>query len=172
MITFGIPGYCTLDEWDFVQVFLQHAYTEHLQMRLVLASIHLIYTLYLRLDDYKRVFGTIVFPQHNLPLLLGARMLHPHLLRHLGRKLADEARVPELRSDTQVFTASHQGVGFAAFGCGGDAVRVEVLLLAAGYGDEAVTHVLVIFHRQIMSRVQGGSCDVPALDNKPIFPRD
>jgi len=57
---------------------------------------------------------------------------------------ADEARVPELRSDSEVFAAAHQGVGFAAFGRSRDAVGVEVLLLAAGERDETGIEVLVV----------------------------
>lgn len=64
-------------------------------------------------------------------------MLYPHLLCQLARKLADKARIPELRRNAQIFTAAHQGVGLAALGGGGDAVGVKVLLFAAGYGDEA-----------------------------------
>lgn len=91
----------------------------------------------LQLDLFERVLGTIVLSQHNLPLLLRTRVLHPYLLCHLVRKLPDEARIPELRCYAQVFATSHQGVGFAAFGRSRDAVRVEVLLLAAGNGNKS-----------------------------------
>jgi hypothetical protein len=57
---------------------------------------------------------------------------------------ANEARVPELRRDSEIFAAAHQGVGLAPFGRGRDAVGVEVLLLAAGEGDEAGIGVLVV----------------------------
>jgi hypothetical protein len=57
---------------------------------------------------------------------------------------ADEARVPELRRDSEIFAAAHQGVGFAALGRGRDAVGVEVLLLAAGKRDEARHEALVV----------------------------
>lgn len=72
-----------------------------------------------------------------LPPLLRRRVLHHHLPPHLAHELLDEARVPEFRGDAQVLAAAHQGVGFAAFGRGRDAVRVEVGLFAAGDGDEA-----------------------------------
>jgi hypothetical protein len=108
-------------------------------------------------------------PQHLPPLRRSRRVAHllvriPHLivLAHevlspplgsdvLDKQLADmslheaanEARVPELRRDSEIFAAAHQGVGLAAFGRGRDAVGVEVLLFAAGEGDEAGIGVLV-----------------------------
>lgn len=91
----------------------------------------------LQFDFFVWVSGAVVLSQHYLPLLLGAHMLHPYFLCHLVRELPDEAWVPEFRSNTQVFTASHQGVGFAAFGRSGNTVRVEVLLLATGNGNES-----------------------------------
>jgi hypothetical protein len=96
------------------------------------------YILYLRLHLLVWIFSAIVLPQHDLPLLLRTCVLNPHLLCHLVRKFANEPRIPELRCYTQVLAAAHQGVGFAAFGRRRDAIRVEVLLLAAGYGNEAV----------------------------------
>ena len=92
---------------------------------------------HLQLHLLVRILGSVVLPQHNLPLLLCARMLHPHLLRHLIRKIANEARIPEFRRDTQVFATSHQGIRFAAFGRSGNAIGVEVLLLATGDGDKS-----------------------------------
>lgn len=109
-------------------------------------------------------------PQHLPPLRRSRRVAHllvriPHLivLAHevlspplgsdvLDKQLADmslheaanEARVPELRRDSEIFAAAHQGVGLAAFGRGRDAVGVEVLLFAAGEGDEAGIGVLVV----------------------------
>ena len=83
----------------------------------------------------------IILPQDNLLFLLLGHVLHPDLLRHVPGKCPDEPRVPELRRNAQVFTASHEGVGFAAFGSGGDAVRVEVLLLAAGCRHKPVVFV-------------------------------
>lgn len=63
-------------------------------------------------------------------------MLHPHLSCPILRELAYKPWIPELRRNTQILAAPHQGVGFAAFGRGGDAVGVEVLLFAARYGNE------------------------------------
>jgi hypothetical protein len=94
------------------------------------------YMLFLCLHFLVRISGAIVLPQHNLPLLLRARMLHPHLLRHLVREFANEPGIPELRCYAQVLAAAHQGVGLAALGRRGNAVRVEVLLLAASYGNK------------------------------------
>ena len=73
-----------------------------------------------------------------LPPLLGSNMLDHHLPRLLLQIPLNKPRIPEFGRDAEVFAAPHQGVGFAAFGGGGDAVGVEVLLFAAGDGDEAV----------------------------------
>lgn len=86
----------------------------------------------------ERILHLIILPYNNLLLLLRRNMLNPDLLRHAGQKLANETGVPEFGRDAQVLAAPHQGVGFAAFGCRWDAVRVEVLLFAAGYGDETI----------------------------------
>jgi hypothetical protein len=88
---------------------------------------------HLHLHLLERVFNLIVLPDHNLPLLLRALMLDPHLPCDLARKLANKPRIPQFARDTQVLAAAHQGVGFAALGRRRDAVGVEVLLLAAGY---------------------------------------
>ena len=64
-------------------------------------------------------------------------MLHKHLASLLGHEAAHEARVPQFTGDTQVLAAAHQCVGLAAFGSGGNAVRGEVVLFAAGDGDES-----------------------------------
>ena len=74
-----------------------------------------------------------------LPPLLRQRMLHHQLPRMLFHEPPYVPGVPELASDAEVFAAAHEGVGFAAFGCGGDAVGVEVALFAAGDGDESVS---------------------------------
>jgi hypothetical protein len=64
-------------------------------------------------------------------------VLDPDLAAVLLLEGAQEARVPELRGDTQVLAAARQGVGLAALGGGGDGVFAEVLALAAGLGYEA-----------------------------------
>lgn len=84
-------------------------------------------------DFLERILRRIVFSQHNLLLLLGSDMLDPHLLCQFTRKLADETRIPEFACNTEIFTAAHKGVGFAAFGGGGNAIGVEVLLFATSY---------------------------------------
>lgn len=71
-----------------------------------------------------------------LPPLLRRRMLHNHLPDMALHEPSNESRIPEFAGDAQVLTAAHQGVGFAALGGGRDAVRVEVLLFAAGDGYE------------------------------------
>ena len=64
-------------------------------------------------------------------------MLDNRLLARFPHEPPNETGIPEFACDAQVLAASHQGVGFAAFGCGRDAVRVEVLLFAARYADES-----------------------------------
>ena len=65
-------------------------------------------------------------------------MLDPDLLRVRSDEGPDEARIPQLAGDAEVFAAAHQRVGFAAFGRGGDAFGAEVVHFAAGDGDESV----------------------------------
>lgn len=64
-------------------------------------------------------------------------MLNKHLARVLGLVLADPARVPKFTRNAEILAAAHQRVRPAAFCSGGDAVRGEVVLFAAGDGDEA-----------------------------------
>ncbi len=89
------------------------------------------------LDLLIRILDTIILAHRNLLLLLRHRMLHPHLLRMLRHVLPYVAWIPQLRRHAQVLAAAHQRVGLAPLGGGGDAVRVEVVLFAAGDGDES-----------------------------------
>jgi hypothetical protein len=107
-----------------------------------------------------RIPHLIVLAHKVLPSPLSGDVLDEKLADMSLHEAADEARVPELRGDSEVFAAAHQGVGFAAFGGGRDAVGVEVLLLAAGEGDEAGIRVLVVL---LYSRV----CRVIALSYRP-----
>lgn len=92
-----------------------------------------------RRDILVRVLQLVVFTHVMLPPPLSSDVLDHHLA-HVGlHEPADESRVPEFGRDSQVFAAAHESVGFAAFGRGGDAVGVEVLLFATGEGDEART---------------------------------
>ena len=59
-------------------------------------------------------------------------MLDPDRLGVRSHELAYETRVPQFRSDAQVFTAAHQGVGLAALGCSRDAIVVEIGLFTTG----------------------------------------
>lgn len=86
-------------------------------------------------------------------------MLHPYLLRIRSNEGADEAGIPQLAGDAEVFAAAHQGVGFAAFGGGGDAVRGEVVHFAAGDGDESVTAEGISFVALLNSREVGDEVD-------------
>lgn len=90
--------------------------------------------LHLRL--LKGVFNDVIFPYHNLPLLLGSCMLDPHFLCLLDGEFADEARIPQLRCDAQVFAAPHEGIGFAALCRRRYSIGVEILLFATGYGNQ------------------------------------
>jgi hypothetical protein len=89
--------------------------------------------IHLHLHLLERVFDLIILPDHNLPLLLGAHMLHPHLLCNLRRELANKPWVPEFARNTQVLAAAHQGIRLAALGGSGDAIGIEILLFAASY---------------------------------------
>lgn len=91
----------------------------------------------LHLNLLERIPGRIILPQHNLPLPLRARVLHPNLLGPLTIELADEPRIPEFRRNAQVLAAAHQRVRFAALGRGGNTVWIKVLLLAARDGHES-----------------------------------
>jgi hypothetical protein len=88
---------------------------------------------HLHLHLLEWVFDLIVLPHHNLPLLLGAHMLHPHLLCDFGREFTNKPWIPEFARDTKILATAHQSIGFAAFGGGRDAIGVKVLLFAAGY---------------------------------------
>lgn len=91
-----------------------------------------------------RIPHLIVLAHKVLPPPLSCDVLHEQLADMGLHEAANEARVPELRRDPEVFAAAHQGVGFAAFGSGRDAVGVEVLLFSAGKRDEAGIGVLVV----------------------------
>lgn len=90
-----------------------------------------------------RIPHLIVLAHEVLPPPLSGDVLDEQFADMSLHEAANEARVPELRRDSEIFAAAHQGVGLAAFGRGRDAVGVEVLLLAAGEGDEAGIGVLV-----------------------------
>lgn len=92
-----------------------------------------------RRDVLVRVLELVVFPHVMLSPPLRRDVLDHHLAHVSLHEPADESRVPEFGRDSQVLAAAHESVGFAAFGRGGDAVGVEVLLFAAGEGDEART---------------------------------
>lgn len=55
----------------------------------------------------------------------------------LRLELADEAWVPELGCNTEVFAAAHEGVALDSLCRSRDTVRVKVLLLAAGNTNQA-----------------------------------
>jgi len=86
----------------------------------------------------ERIPNLRILPQPDLFLLFRVHVLHPYFPDVLFLEFPDEDWVPELACNAQIFTAAEEGVGFAAFGCGGDAIGGEVVLLAAGDGDESI----------------------------------
>jgi hypothetical protein len=87
---------------------------------------------------FERILQLIVLAHEVLSPPLSRNMLH-HQLAHVSlHESTNEPGIPKLGGNSQVFAAAHQRVGLAALGRGGDAVGVEVLLFAAGEGDEAV----------------------------------
>ena len=83
-----------------------------------------------------RISRLIIFAESDLALLLGHDMLDPYFFRVLFEKVAEETGVPELRSHAKIFAATHESIGLAAFGCGWDAVAVEIVLFTAGDGHQ------------------------------------
>ena len=69
-------------------------------------------------------------------LLFGPRVFYEDLYAMFRLELPDEAGVPELARDAKVFAAAHERVALARLRCGGNAIRVEVLLLSTGNTDE------------------------------------
>lgn len=90
------------------------------------------------LDLLERIPELVILTHPMLPSLLGDLVFYNHLFAHVSHEALDESWVPEFGCHAQVLAAAHQGVGLAAFGGGGDAVRVEVGLFAAGYADQTV----------------------------------
>lgn len=90
-----------------------------------------------RSNVLERVFQLVVLAHVVLSPPLGSDVLHHHLAHVSFHEAANESGIPELGGDSQVFAAAHERVGLAAFGCGGDAVGIEILLFATGEGDEA-----------------------------------
>lgn len=114
-----------------------------------------------------RVSHLIILAHEVLPPPLGRDVLDEELADMGLHKAANEARVPELRRDPEVFAAAHQGVGFAALGRGWDAVGVEVLLLAAGEGYEAGIGVLVVLQYFNVYEITL----LPSTADETVFPR-
>jgi hypothetical protein len=134
---------------------------------------HIIYTQpclskILHLNLLIRILDRIILPNHHLSLLLRAHMLNPHLPRRLAGKLANKPRIPEFASNAQVLAAAHQRVGFTSLGRRRDAVGVEILLLAARYGYEAVRCCV----SDVAIRGREDSNNLPTLNNQSIFSRD
>ena len=76
-------------------------------------------------------------------LLFDPRVFYEDLYAMLRLELPDEAGVPELARDAEVFAAAHERVAFARLRRGRDAIRVEVFLLSAGNTDEPADAMLL-----------------------------
>lgn len=85
----------------------------------------------------ERILYFVIFPHVMLPSLLGGNVLDECLFSVLRHELLDIPWIPQLGSNTQVFTAPHQGVGLAALCRRGNTVRVEVLLFTSRYRHQA-----------------------------------
>ena len=130
-----------------------HKWSQHLSPRTQLASHSSLLTAHFptiySLSDPKplrfleRMPYRIILPHPNLLLLLRHHVLHPDLLPVLRYEFPDESRVPQFTGDADVFATTHQRVGFAAFGRGGDGIGREVVHLAARDGYESVYAVSV-----------------------------
>jgi hypothetical protein len=83
------------------------------------------------------ILQLVVLSHKVLSPLLRHDMLDNHLLGHLFHVLSNESRVPEFRSNAQILAAAHKSIRLAAFGCGGNAIGVKVLLLSTCYRDES-----------------------------------
>ena len=63
-------------------------------------------------------------------------MLNKHLPRILRLVLANPARIPQFTRDPEILTAADERVRATPLGGGRNAVRGEIVLFAAGDGDE------------------------------------
>lgn len=66
-------------------------------------------------------------------------MLDPDFDTVLGLEFPNEARIPELACDSEVFTAPHEGVRLASFRRRRYARGVKVFLFAPCYRDQSNT---------------------------------
>jgi|SRR2546423_2544865 len=80
---------------------------------------------------FERIWYNIALSYPNFRLLFAHDMLDENLARILRFELPNEAWVPELTGDPEVFAASHHRVGFTAFRSRRNSVWREVVLLAA-----------------------------------------
>lgn len=65
-------------------------------------------------------------------------MLNPDLARMRSPELADPSRIPQFTGDAEIFAAADERVGAASFCRGRNAVGGEVVLFAAGDGDQSI----------------------------------
>jgi len=84
-------------------------------------------------DLLEGILQLVVLSHKVLSSLLCHDMLDDQLPGHLFHVFANESRIPEFRSNTQILAAAHQSIRLAAFGRGGNAVGVKVLLLSTSY---------------------------------------
>jgi len=118
-------------------------------------------------DILVRVFQHVVLTHVMLSPLFSRNMFDHHLTHVSLHEPANESRIPKLRSDSQIFAAAHERVRFAALGRGGNAVGIEVLLFAAGEGDESVE---VTISEQVECGCEEG-ISLPSTADKAVFSR-
>lgn len=90
-------------------------------------------------DLLPRIRHLIVLAHPDFRFLLGTNMLHKRLTSVLRLVLANPAGIPELARNTQVLAAADEGVGATAFRSGGNALRGEIILFAAGDRNQSIT---------------------------------
>jgi hypothetical protein len=115
-----------------------------------------------------RIRHILVLPNPNLALPLIHHVLHKHFFGMRRLELADPARIPQLARNAQVLAAAHQRVRLAALGRRRDAVRVEVVLLAAGDRDQPILWSVLL---SFFSRFAALARHSPSMAYQSILPR-
>ena len=91
-----------------------------------------------KLSLLERILDLLVLAHPDLLPLLRDLVLDEDLPGMVLDEPLYEARIPQFTGDAEVLTATHHGVGLAALGSGGNPVGGEIVLLAAGNGDESI----------------------------------
>lgn len=125
----------------------------------------------LKLALLPRISHRVILAHPNLRLLLGHDMFHKDLPRVLSLELADPARIPQFAGNAQILTAPDKRVGATSLRRGGDAVGREVVLFAAGDGDQTIPSVSTWKTKEKRKLMVGGGGAVPSMTNQSVFPR-